>query len=334
MKKDYLITLMLLCFHSSLVFGTVFRVNNQFESDQSQKLYSSIQEAHDAANDGDTLMIEGSPLEYENVNIKQKLVVIGTGYFLTENIHTNANPLTSIVRQVRMLPGSEGSSLIGLSFSQAYHTYTPHIETNDIVIMRCYITSNIQFIGNLLNIKILQNYFSGGSIAVGYNTYSFSDVELINNIFRNDMLISPSNQRVFSKVDHNIFLGSVSFRTSSFRNNIIASTAAKVDVDSPLIQNNLVLGTQLAGSGNQTYNDGQLFLGEEGNSTDGQYQLRPDSPYLKAGFEGAEPGIFGGSTPYRLSGMPPLPAIYEFSADGFGTHQQGLPIRIKAQTNL
>ena len=333
MKTLYLLVIAMMSLHF-YTYGEALRVNNQFETDPTQRLFSSIQEAHDAATPGDTLMIEGSPLEYESVGIEKRLVIIGTGYFLTENSQTSANPLTSTVRQIRLLPGSEGTVLIGLSFSRGFNTYAPYVETSDIVIMRCFITSSIQFVGNLQNIKILQNFFEAGTIGIGFNSYTFSDVELINNVIRNNMAISPSNQRIFSKVDHNMFLGDVILRTSTFRNNILASSTAQVDIDSQNIQNNLSLGAQLSGAGNQTYNDAQLFTGVEGNSTDGQYQLKPDSPYLRAGFEGTEPGIFGGSTPYVLSGLPPIPVIYEFAADGFGTQQHGISIRIKAKTNL
>src|SRR5690606_11236363 len=98
MKKIYLSTLILLCFHSSVVFGTVFRVNNQLRSDPAQRIFSTLEEAHNFANPGDTLMVEGSPLEYENVTFTKRLVVIGTGYFLSENPQTNANILSSVVR--------------------------------------------------------------------------------------------------------------------------------------------------------------------------------------------------------------------------------------------
>jgi hypothetical protein len=334
MKKDYLITLMLLCFHSSLVFGTVFRVNNQHTSDPDQRLFATLEEAHNFAKSGDTLMVEGSPLEYASVTLTKRLVVIGTGYFLSENSQTNASILSSVVRQIALKEGSEGSFLIGLSFSTGLSNYAPYIEANDIAIMRCYLTSSVQLIGSRKNIKFLQNYFNSGTINVGLSNYTFSDVELMNNVIRNNISITLSNHLVFSRVENNIFFGNVTLSTSSFRNNIIASTTAKIDVVSQNIQNNMVLGPQLSGNGNQTYSAPQLFVGEEGNSTDGQYQIKSDSPYKTAGFGNTEPGIFGGKTPYALSGLPPSPTLYEFSADSFGTKEGGLSIQLKAKSNL
>lgn len=334
MKKDYLITLMLLCFQSSLVFGTVFRVNNQLTSDPDQRVFATLAEAHNFAKAGDTLMVEGSPLQYESVTLTKRLVVIGNGYFISENSQTNSNILSSVVRQISLKPGSEGTFLIGLYFARGSTAYTPYVEVNDIVIMRCYLTSNIVFVGNLRNVKILQSYFDGGTIYIGSTAYTFSDVELTNNIIKNSISISTSNNRVFSKVENNVFLGNIALRTSSFRSNIMASTSAKIDVDSPLIQNNLVLGQQLSGNGNQTYSAPQLFVGEEGNSPDGQYRLKSDSPYKTAGFGNTEPGIFGGKTPYVLSGLPPSPTLYEFSADSFGSKEGGLSIQLKAKSNL
>jgi hypothetical protein len=51
-------------------------------------------------------------------------------------------------------------------------------------------------------------------------------------------------------------------------------------------------------------------VGATGNSTDGQWQLKANSPALGAGENGVDCGMFGGSTPYILSGMPNIPAIY------------------------
>lgn len=334
MKASYFTILLFLILGISNGFSKVLRVNNQIPSDPAQNLFSSLLEAHNFANSGDTLYVEGSPIEYTNVIFTKKLIVIGTGYLLSENPETNANALTSVVRQIRLDSGSEGTFLIGLTFSNSSSGYVPYVEANDVVIMRCYLNASIQFIGDLQNIKVLQNFFQGGNISIGSSGYSFSNVEFTNNVVRSSFSTNPSNERVFSKIENNIFLGTINTKTSAFRNNIIASTTTSITIDSPDIRNNLVLGTQLSGNGNQTYAAAQLFTGSEGTSTDGQYKLKQSSPYLTAGVDGAEPGIFGGSTPYILSGMPPIPSIFEFSADGFGSVQNGLPIKLKAKSNL
>ena len=48
-------------------------------------------------------------------------------------------------------------------------------------------------------------------------------------------------------------------------------------------------------------------------SADGRYQLKALSPAIGAGSNGEDCGMFGGTDPYVLSGMPPVPAIYYFN---------------------
>jgi hypothetical protein len=58
-----------------------------------------------------------------------------------------------------------------------------------------------------------------------------------------------------------------------------------------------------------------FFVG--GTSADAQYQLGATSPALAAGepINGVTPdaGAFGTADPYRLSGIPPIPAIYSLT---------------------
>lgn len=341
MKAHYSFVVLFLCVGISSAFGAVLRVNNQIPTDHSQKIYASIQEAHDQGQSGDTLMVEGSPVVYATATFTKKLVVFGTGYFLDENPETQASQSPSRVGQINLNAGSEGTFLIGLTFTSGSSANRPTISVNDITVMRCYLMYPIFFSsnGNLLNISIIQNYFQGSALNLSSSATSFSNVVFNNNVVNGVLQPGSGENRVFSQVNHNIFRGTstntVNIRTALFRNNIIA-TNASVTILSGAVQNNLTLGSQLngIGTGNQAYTAVQLFVGEQGSSLDGQYQLKPDSPYLTAGFGNEEPGIFGSNLPYVLSGIPPIPTIYEFSAASFGSRQNGLSIQLKAKTNF
>jgi hypothetical protein len=202
--------------------------------------------------------------------------------------------------------------------------------------MRCFIPNWLYLTGDISNVQILQNFFLEGGVANYYTTDKFTNVVLKNNFisYGINIISNTSYQRTFSAVEHNIFQSYVILTTSLFRSNIVANTGAVVTVSSAQLQNNLVSNNQLpTTNGNQTYNATQLFVGATGNSTDGQYKLKSNSPYLTAGYNNSQPGIYGGSMPYVLSGMPPIPAIYELVADGFGSKQNGLPVTIKAKVN-
>lgn len=330
-----LAALLLLCCSTSLI-ANVFRVNNNLPTDKNQKIYNTIAAAHSDAlvMAGDTLMIEGSGTVYADITLTKRLVLIGPGYLLTQNPQTQASSAQAVVSNITIQPAAAGTVLIGLTFSDYYSSNLPSIQGNNVIIMRCYLPHGIQILGNVNNIQILQNYLSGSNIANYYSDDKFTGVTVKNNIISSINISSPINsQRSFDAVEGNIFLNSISLTASTFRNNIIVNKSATVNIVSSNIQNNLVSNNQLSGNGNQTYNDTQLFIGNTGNSPDGQYKLKPDSPYKLAGYNNTEPGIYGGSQPYVLSGIPPIPSIYEFTADGFASKQSGLQINIKVKAN-
>ncbi len=99
----------------------------------------------------------------------------------------------------------------------------------------------------------------------------------------------------------------------------------------PIINPKLQFGIE---NGNQSNVDmTTVFVGEEGNSTDGQYQLKQGSPAIGAGYDGEDCGAFGGATPYILSGLPAIPAIYFFISPAVGSSATGLSVQIKAKAH-
>lgn len=337
MKKTLLLFLTAMLFMPSVRSNT-FRVNNTLTTDPAQKLFKTLPEAHDAGIvlAGDTLLIESTSVVHPAFTITKPLVLIGTGYLLTENPQTQSNAATATVSRINIKPSAAGTILIGLTFSDHYAENAPYVEASNVVVMRCFIPNTLYLIGDINNVQILQNFFLEGGIANYYAADRFTNVVLKNNFISYGINITSysSNQRTFAAVEHNIFQGSVILTTSVFRSNIITGNNAVVTVSSAQVQNNLVSNNQLpAANGNQTYNATQLFVGATGNSTDGQYKLKSNSPYLTAGYNNSQPGIYGGNMPYVLSGMPPIPAIYELVADGFGSKQNGLQVTIKAKVN-
>ena len=65
-------------------------------------------------------------------------------------------------------------------------------------------------------------------------------------------------------------------------------------------------------------------------SSDNIFQLRPNSVAAGAGIGGVDPGPFGGSDPYRLSGLPPIPYVEPYALDLEVSNQVPLPVHIKA----
>ena len=76
-----------------------------------------------------------------------------------------------------------------------------------------------------------------------------------------------------------------------------------------------------------------VFLGPEGNSTDGQWQLAQGSPAIGAGISGEDAGMFGGDAPYVLSGIPGIPRITFVSVPASGAFPDGLPVTVRARVD-
>ncbi len=69
-----------------------------------------------------------------------------------------------------------------------------------------------------------------------------------------------------------------------------------------------------------------------GYSTDGKWQLKTGSPAIGAGVSGVNCGVFGGVTPYVLSGVPNLPHIYQAAIAGTAYSDAGLSCTIKIKS--
>lgn len=310
--------------------ATVWRVNNQYPTIKSQGIFSQLSPLNEDPDvmPGDTIHVEGSPHLYESFTSTKQLVIIGPGYFLTENPETQANALEARIHNLRFNQGAEGSIVMGLVFNYS-STSGIFVNTNNITIQRCYLRGSIT-ITNQSGVRILQNYINGS--VGGYSSASiFSDVIVKNNLFIGGRFNTRNGN--FSICENNIFTGSnITINAVSFRNNIVLDNNAEISITSGNIQNNLTTNGQLGTeNGNLSINPNSLFI--EDGSTDGQYQLAQNSPAKGAGFEKVDAGAFGGESSYKLSGLAPIPSIYDLRIDDAGNLDNGIGVQIKVKSN-
>lgn len=326
--------------------AATLRVNNTPDTAAD---YPTIQAAINAAADGDTILIEGSATPYSPFTVTNKrLSLIGPGYGLAANLGTPANKLgaiisstTSYVRTSSASAGTANGSLVmGLEFS------------GDLVLDGCI---NVTVARNLFNSfasgrvtlngasnLVSQCYFLGSSgpaiqfsstasgakvencmlPQIGMSTYGGGAPITV--YLRNNLLYSLSESGAVVVAENNIFLGSVSPTSSSqYRNNLFSSSVP----------------SNINGSGNLGPVNFSTVMPAYQNSAasfDGRYKIGPatpptggTNPAFNAGTDGTHIGPFGGSNPYILSGIPPLPTIDEFSAPTFASPGSTLTIRVK-----
>jgi hypothetical protein len=141
-------------------------------------------------------------------------------------------------------------------------------------------------------------------------------------LFANNILVSYTNANAASNYNYFNFFGG---GNTVFNYNVILQS-----------YNAISLG---AGTGNvivpvaNVANIFQDFPLIGTNSADARYQLKANSPALQTNRPGAtvDAGMYGGSSPYRLSMLPPIPSIYSLSSPQ-GNNPTGNTIQINVST--
>ncbi|RYY06893.1 MAG: hypothetical protein EOP43_04915 [Sphingobacteriaceae bacterium] len=138
--------------------ATTIRINNNLTTDKPNRIYSNLQDANDdiATKAGDTLLVDGSIKNYVALNCNKRLVIIGPGYFLTQNI-SQANTVSATVQGISFKSGSEGAIIIGLVFAVGSTDYKPYVYVNGISVIRCYISNGLSLSGQIMGLIILPN---------------------------------------------------------------------------------------------------------------------------------------------------------------------------------
>ena len=178
MKKKQLLLLLsvaVLLFTTHRAAAKIWRVNNKsnyngiafwgenYGGTAAYPVFAQINQAvtFGIVNSGDTLHIEGSTVTYSFGTITKRLVIIGTGYFLTDNPATSNTTLPSKIEYIVFNPGSQGSQLLGFDVVNNGNNADGYVyvSVNDITVKRCRIERAVRFETLLTDVYIIQNFF-------------------------------------------------------------------------------------------------------------------------------------------------------------------------------
>ncbi len=329
MKKTILLSVFLCGLFTVQITASTFRVNNKLTDNTSAKIYSTIQKAHDAAYNGDTIMIEGSAQSYDGFTCTKKLVVKGPGYFLDENPGISANKLSAKSSTIYFNSGSSGSVMMGIEITSNIYINDDNITvrrcnlyaiqlytSENITVSECYLPSlygSISGSGIVTNLMLLNNTINASVYLPANSTGAF-----LNNIFTYAWITIPTG--------------------FDMKNNILFFTE-KDNIHLPMMPDpdvsyNLSLTDHFGTDNHNQANvaEGSLFLGPLTESTDGTWQLKAGSPATGAGEGGIDCGAFGGPQPYILCGVPTGPVIYQLNVSSYSTTDNKLPVTIKVKS--
>lgn len=324
---------------------TIRRVDNNPSNEAD---FTSIQAAHDAATQGDIVHVAGSGVKYSGFNVSKQLTIIGPGYFLSENPETQNRAAPAKVGAIEFNSGSENSIVMGLEV-EASGTII-QINTNSITVKRNKIGRSpssgyhgISVGPSLTDILITQNYIQVGAHLAASPIGVLNDAQ---NVIIHCNYIENTVTNWEAVID-----GATTASLEIINNIITASGARSIAVTNSIIQNNIVRAGGYSGSGNIIRNnltDSSQFDGlgsanqssvdmnsvfTNSGSTDGQWKIKSGSPALGTGVNGEDLGMFGGTDPYVLSGLPNVPAIFFLNAPSTGSAESGLPVQIKVKSH-
>ncbi len=294
---------------------------------------------------GDTVYVRGSGASYGTLDLTKRLHFIGPGFPIHGNIDTQANRETAKTSSIDFEIGSAGSTFTGFHIN--FSSPTIDFLDSNITLRRNLISSTqgggrvITIHNSKSNIIIAQNYIentnSSSSSDAIYVEESGSSGILISNNF-----ISAVDDAISSvagiTISNNVVDGDINVSNSTITNNIVGnllrSTTTELQGADNSSTHNLSETSQFGTANGNLENIVMttVFIGT--GSLDGQWQLAESgSPAKGAGFDGQDMGMFGGPSPYVLSGIPAIPSIYSFIAPAIGTAAGGLDVTLKTKSN-
>jgi len=340
--KKYIILSLSALFISTLSHAKVWRVNNNVGVDADFALLTTALADVNVVNT-DTIYLEPSATGYGSITLTKQLVIIGNGYLLDGTGNGNAglqeNINSSIVDQITLNAGSEGSHFMGLFFNQ-WLFFNQIASAANISAERCFFntyivlhSSGTKSFSNISVRKCFMNYTS--------TTYLFNANATLNNlmiencIFRGypDMSIDVASLNVSFR--NNVVLGAITTNNAYIANNAFLFGSPS-SFTSCVVKNNLFVANQtgvtvgpLSTNGNNLVSQTLASIIVNTGSDDAKYQLAAASPAIGGGVDigGIKPdcGAFGGNDPYVLSGIPNIPTIYSLSFPNGNSIPAGSP---------
>lgn len=318
--------------------------------------YDNLQDAIDAALDGDTIYLHGTNISYGNVTITNKtLVIIGAGF--GHNLQSNFNQRT-IVGNITFASydGTKNISLIGLLLNEPKCGTTTTNIVNTLYMERC----GMMPVPSSTNKLRCNTFFFRQSVTADQQYYEeFAPVVLSTAYISNSVIagnISGSTigtavfeNNIFKKVSTNSNAGSItSFSgTASFTNNIFMNDYG-IAVSNCVFNHNLFANATSLGSGNNGVNN-QLAtspafvnntgvttnIGRSNYATQVDYRLTAGSTAIGTGTGGSDLGVYGGTNPVPanqlLNGVPALPRITQMTIQQMSAAPGGtLEVQVEA----
>lgn len=294
------------------------------------------------------------------------VTIIGNGYNLGDNPglqqNINSSTIGSIISSTAKIKVVKDIKFIGISFKNPVELQTSFglvnmffescLFTSDFRYLPSYVFPNgldkittLHFKKNyfLANVQLsviitpgiqclLSDYIFENNIVIGTYSQLFNwQGDLSQSIIRNNVFLGSFIGFIYSYVANNIFASSIITNQSFYgfaycvvRNNIFTDPSGTFNYVISATDNLFNIDMSTVFQSTQT-------------DKDNYFQLSAGSPAIGAGVpNGSTPvdcGAFGGPNPYKLSGIPSIPAIYELQVPVIVNTGTNASIDVKARSN-
>jgi hypothetical protein len=317
--------------------------------------YTDLQSAHDAATPGDTIYLY--PGNW-NATVSRKIVLMGYGYFLTgAGANTGLQSITGTFSLTVYLSagcdnsvfdgldnftiynyGNSGSIISGITIKHCnisniiatnYNNGSDYTGSNwaNWQILQSVITGRLQCttlangFGAITNLKISNCVFPGFSQGYGGINATSNTIQITNCVMNYSPDFMGANTIVKNCI---IILGT----PGNDQNTVYQNCIQDADYGTSA---NFIAGT----NGNQAVSNSTtpfFVTPTTTTSTDGVWVLATGSPAKAAGIGGIDCGIFSGTNPYVLSGLPAVPTFYKLTATSSTTSTNPYTITFSVQS--
>lgn len=328
MKKIALVAVLAMVLQLNLQ-AKIWRVNNNAGVTADFTTFTAAV-ANASVVSGDTIHVEPSATSYNGATVSKQLTIIGNGFFLTGtggNSGLQATTTESVLSDMAFASGSAGTRLIGLvlnnnNFAAGYNGNV------NITFEKC------KFLGvapvnfqnrteTFSNITIRKSYFNTNAGTWQAATTTLNNFTIENCIFASfiTFLTGPATLNFVFRNNHVVSTASLS---NAYVANCIFGGASNNTFTSCNVKNNVFVVNQtgitvgpLSTNGNNLTSQTLASIILNTGSDDGRFQLAAGSPAINGGVDisGVKPscGAFGGTDPYKLSGIPGIPTIYSLT---------------------
>ncbi len=345
MKKQ-LLTLAL----TALTFSSFAKIRIADNNGNNPQNYTSLQKAIDDSDVGDTVYVKASATntDYGNINIGEKITLIGEGYN-----PKFPNQSSTIYLATFTSDNASGTKIVGLKLG--FIQFSNVMTLSNLDISRCHI-SGVQFVNTNSDVISIYNSKFTNNVINGYLDYGFmTNCELRNNYIKSLLRINSFNNTQIVGggilIANNIIENVDDVRFAVFQNNYIE--LLKISQNTPNVgsitfQNNIVQSVENTDLDNPyTLNASNTIaaLADEILVYNTQlnlsinWHLTPTAKGINGGTDGTDVGLYGGVYPWPdnefnspLVQLPPMDKITDIYFDSKVPAKGTLNVNIKAKS--